>query len=462
MRSPARQGISKEYIYPAIFSTAYALIVGLTFYPGLLYSDSVGRWDNAILLAANGLKALSYLNDYYPVVPIFIMAPFYAVTGEIGLFHIIQVFLFSYTLFMFSEIFYSGLLRNIIVSLILVLPINIVYSVFSSYDTLFAILLLNLCIFLLKRNKTTIDAVVISALAAMAIGTRHPAAVLLPVVVCVIYTRRNTFVRSRSFYLSLILSASLCTFAIFLPKMLGLHPINQAMGGGVAWEYANYATKSNQERDILFLKSIGADAQSLRNDICYHGIYCGQDGVPFIDKIQPNRQGELFRNYFMFIKDHPGTFLTEKMKYIMSLMGIDSPLYEGSIEKWREPDWAKRMERLNFHSDARKVTIVDLYKRFSAGIGRIFFRPWIVFLLLYAMSVYLYRHNPMIIGCTIIVTAYYGAYFITSQSHELRYFFPVDYFFMAYVSASSPLIIRPIYRWAVNLASILKLPAAKL
>jgi hypothetical protein len=187
MLSQARQGRSNEHVYPAIFSTAYALIVGLTFYPGLLYTDSVGRWDDAILLATKGLKALSYVKDYYPVIQIFIMAPFYAVTGEIGLFHIIQVFVFSYTLFMFSEIFYTGWLKNVIVSLILILPINIVYSVFSSCDTLFAIMLLNLCIFLLKRNKTTTDGVVISVLAAMAIGTRHPAAVLLPVVILVLY-----------------------------------------------------------------------------------------------------------------------------------------------------------------------------------------------------------------------------------------------------------------------------------
>jgi hypothetical protein len=232
--------------------------------------------------------------------------------------------------------------------------------------------------------------------------------------------------------------------------------------GGLAWEYANYATRSNQERDVLFLKSIGVDAQSLRNDICYHGIYCGQDGAPFIDKIKSDRQGELFHNYFMFIRDQPGTFFREKVEYIESLMGIDLPLYNGEIGKWRDPEWAKQMGRLNFHSDARKEAIVHLYNQFSAGIGNIFFRPWIVFILLYAMSAFLYRHNPMINGCTIIVTGYYSAYFITSQSHELRYyFFPVDYFFMAYVSATSPLLIASIYGWAVNFADIRKLPAAK-
>ena len=57
-------------------------------YPGILYSDTVARWENTFHLFA-GLP----ISDHYPITPYFLMGALYAITGEVGIVTIVQSFL---------------------------------------------------------------------------------------------------------------------------------------------------------------------------------------------------------------------------------------------------------------------------------------------------------------------------------------------------------------------------------
>jgi hypothetical protein len=77
-------------IYPFIFSSIYALIQTLQMYPGVVYTDTVFRWNWTFALFAG-----QQINDLNPIGPYFLMWPLYQITGEIGFYAFLQCFLLT-------------------------------------------------------------------------------------------------------------------------------------------------------------------------------------------------------------------------------------------------------------------------------------------------------------------------------------------------------------------------------
>jgi len=418
--------------YVIAFSVLYSLIIGLLFYPGLVYTDSIFRWQTAINVADHGLSALSGNLDHHPIFPILWMAFFYKMTGEIGLFTIFQAILFSLSFFFLVRHFSPNLAGNAVASLMLLAPVNEIYSVFVSYDTLFAIQLAFLFLLLLNRWKLRIF--LIPMVVAAAIGTRLNAALIIPAVFLILFLQRNEFKRGQLF-----LTTSLCliltAFVLSLPVMLGMTRGNSFLIG-TAWEYANMATKTNDKRDIEFLNSFGASVDDLKEGICYHGIWCGREWDVFISKVPSWRGRELLERYVSIAVDHPAVFFPEKLKYIRSVMGIGGDgIKNEEIGRWREPKWAALMKTIGFETSPKKENFINRYFRFSEFSGKILFRPWLVFLLMAAMAFHLAKREKYLVPLTMIPAIYYGSFFLTSQNHEFRYFFPVAFLFLAYFCA---------------------------
>ena len=418
--------------YAFAFSVLYSLIIGLLFYPGLVYTDSIFRWQTAISIADHGLGALSGKLDHHPIFPILWMAFFYKMTGEIGLFTIVQAILFSLSFFFLVRHFSPNLTGNVVASLMLLTPVNEIYSVFVSYDTLFAIQLAFLFLLLLNRweSRTFLIPMVVAA----AIGTRLNAVLIIPAVFLVLFLQRDTFKRGRLF-----LTASLCliltALVLSLPVMLGMKRGNSFLIG-TAWEYANMATKTNDKRDSDFLNSFGTSVNDLKGGICYHGIWCGREWDVFLHKVPSWRGRELLERYVSIALDHPAVFFPEKLKYIKSLMGIGREgITNEEIGRWREPNWAALMKTIGFETSQKKENFINRYFRFSEFAGKVLFRPWLVFLLLAVMAVHLAKRDKDLLPLTTLPFMYYGSFFLTSQNHEFRYFFPVAFLFLAYFSA---------------------------
>lgn len=103
---PIVSGLSHGH-YALIFAVAYTAFDVHGFYPGILYSDSSARWALAIDIADHGISALP----------------------------------FALSLFVFVNTYRRGATGNLFVSAVLLLPINRVYSIFHSYDSVAAIVL---------------------------------------------------------------------------------------------------------------------------------------------------------------------------------------------------------------------------------------------------------------------------------------------------------------------------------
>jgi hypothetical protein len=421
--------------YPIAFSVLYAVIIGMLFYPGILYSDSLDRWNCAIHLANGGINAFTGCNSNDPVIPIFLMAIFYKITGEVGFFSAIQVFFFSLLFFYFVRHFSKNITGNIFSSLVLMLPINQIYSVFNSYDSLFSIFLI--LIFLVLLNKSNLRIILLPIVFAILVGTRINAIVMLPLVILILFTQRASFSKYWYWLLTATLTVILSIVVLQAPTLLKMHK-GKSWLIGTAWEYANLATKTLDDRDIDFLESFGIKPSDLSDGICYRSIYCGKEGI-FISKVKSsnNHDIDLIKNYALIARDHPVLFFTEKIKYIKSLMGFDAmPLDNAEIGLSREPLWRDPLE---FQSRAKKERWLNRFYNFTMGAGKVFLRPWIIFILLIVLGITLTKYDKKIGFLTTLPLVYYGSFFITSQNHELRYFFPVNYIFMAYLATTMSL-----------------------
>ncbi len=432
--------------YVVLFSVIYAIVIGAIFYPGLLYSDSVTRWNTAILVANSGLDALAGVSDHHPILPILLMAFFYKITGEIGFFSIVQVLFFSGSFFLLVRHFSPTFRGNFFASIALLLPVSQVYSIFISYDSLFSIFLIFLILSLLSKGRQKL--ILVPIIVATIIGTRMNSVVILPFVILVLLSQTKNFRRIER--MSSVLACIFLSAVIWhLPVTLDMKKGNSWLIG-TAWEYANMATKTNDDRDINFLKSVGTSPAEIESGICYHGIWCGKEYVSFISKIDNKTEKELVKNYMLILVNHPVIFITEKLKYIKSLMGIGFNLYNAEIGRWHEKIWQDHMEPLGFKSSTGKENFIKKYFVFSDYAGVVLFKPWIVFCIFFLVSYYLRRLDPNSLTVILIPTAYYGTFFITSQNHELRYFFPVVFIFLAYVSAFCAVFLRSFSQFIFN------------
>ena len=437
------------------FSLLYALVLSFSFYPGILYSDSYGRWKAAIGLATDGLDAISYIDTRSPLAPLIFMTPAYSLSGEIGLFHFCQSFLFSLTLFRFARVFSKSWLTMLVTSLVLLLPINFVYSVFSSYDSLLAIILLNVFILLYKFEKNLFDGLLLATLIAVAIGTRFPAVLMLPVLLFAMFRLRDRYQRFSDYVTSISATIVLTTVVLLTPSVVNFRQPqdNKSMAwnanplfDGIAWEYQNFATKWSSPDNDHFLARIGLSKEDLR-DFSYSSILDnGWSGQNFIDRIPASERWNLLRLYTRFALENPALFVSEKAKYVADLMGLYKPIRNYEIGKWRDaPWWMPAFEELGFKSNARKERLIDIYFGFMTSIGSFFLRPILVFTFLFGMALVLRRREKAVLYSVGAVTVYYLAYAINSPSHELRYFYPVAYLFMGCLPPFVALSIEAIH-----------------
>ena len=440
---------SKNYAY--IFCLAYSLILTFNVYPGFLYSDSIARWDNAIMLASEGFDGFSKMDFRSPFVPTIFMAISYCITNETGFFNFIQIFCVSYSIFLFSNCFSHSWARNLFSSLLLILPINYIYAAFSTYDTLISVILLNIAILFLKENKNFLDGIFLSALIASAIGTRYPAIIIVPAFYLTLYKQKKLFVSLINYRLTLLMSFILIFFILFIPfskKPNNIENMDLPIAfnanpffDGIAWEYQNFASQSNDLSDISFLNSIGLTQNETRLGLSYRSIWENNfSGYEFMNRIPMKKKHELLKNYVSFALKNPGIYIVEKSKYAADLIGISKPLDEYEINKFKDPVWKKKMEHLGFYKNARKEALAKLYELFNDGIGSILRTPYLVIVLISLLTFFMRNKNKYIVDTSMLVILYFLAYFVNCPSHELRYFYPVVYYFTACLAASSGLL----------------------
>lgn len=415
------------------FSLFYALLLTLSFYPGILYTDSVPRWNLSIEFYNNGFLNFSNFPSHHPVIPSIIQSFFYGITKEVGLFIFLQVFSFSYLVFKIIEKVTISQYKNLIITIILILPINYIYALFHSFDTIYAILnlLLILIFFRIYDKYSIFNYIALLITIFLLVSIRLNAILLSPIIALLfLYFYYRIF---KVLNVKIILMSIFILVVAYLPfyitSSLNMKTSNSWVIG-FAWEYANLGTKSNDNKHIEFMTSLGANTENIKNKICYNGIWCGNELQEFIVKVALNDElsKKVLENYFYILKNEPKLFITEKLKYISSVMGISKPLQNAEIGRWREYAIAESHKKLGFITSENKEKIIDNYFTFSKN-NTIIFEPYKIFILgLFFLLYILFSIKKYFIPLTfgfLISWLYYSTFFITSQNHELRYFFPV-------------------------------------
>lgn len=415
------------------FSLVMALLWTLSFYPGILYSDSIPRWHLAIEVANNGFSHLSYFGSHHPVVPSILQAPFYFLTQEVGFYIFCQAATFCLSLFYFVRTFTKSTFSHIAIALVLLTPINHIYAIFHSFDSIFAIAFISLAASLI-RLKLSGGKVRYWALSLffffLCVSARINAILLIfPIALYTLPLLRPFAQRKIAIVTALSLWLITALIPVFTPAILQMKGGN-SWAVGFAWEYANLASKSSNTKHQDFLIKIGSSPEKITNNICYNGIWCGNEHRELISKVQGSntRSKEVFKNYFNIALNEPQLFFSEKIKYISSLMGISRPLENFEIAKWRSGGWGEEFAELDFHTTESKEKTIDKYFSFSKSHTYLF-KPYLIFLALgIAIAATLALSSTPIhwhlAAAAALSILYYATFIPTSQNHELRYFFP--------------------------------------
>lgn len=415
------------------FSVGVALLWTISFYPGILYSDSVPRWQLAIEVAKNGFTHVAFFGSHHPVIPSFMQAPFYSLTNEVGFYIFCQATAFCLALFYFVRTFTKSSTSQIITGLVILSPINHIYAIFHSFDSVFAISFIALSASLI-RLKLTLGKrrywLLSLAFFFLCVSSRLNAILLIFPIALYTSPLLRPFSRKKLLTITIttlwILSA---TTPVLIPGILQMKGGN-SWAIGFSWEYANLASKSTNEKHQEFLGKIGASTEKISENICYNGIWCGHEHREVISKVQGSseRSKEVFKNYLDIAINEPALFWGEKAKYLNSLLGISRPIENFEIAKWRSGNWEDEFHQFDFHTAQSKENIIDNYFAFSKTHNYLF-KPYLIFLLLIVVIVLplFLKNSPKykdLSAAAAFSILYYATFFVTAQNHEFRYFYP--------------------------------------
>jgi hypothetical protein len=117
------------------------------------------------------------------------------------------------------------------------------------------------------------------------------------------------------------------------------------------------------------------------------------------------------------------------------VLGVQAPLVNFEIGRWRESEWKKRIEELGFQPNDRREAVVSAYNEWmDMGTGNFLLYPAYLFLGVGALTTLRWglerqslAQRGLAIRCALPLffgALYYITYIPVSQAHELRYFYP--------------------------------------
>lgn len=420
--------------YPAFFSLAYAAFNVFSFYPGILYSDSYPRWRLAIDLAANDTSVFALHSSQFPILPAFVLAAFYNLTHGIGFYIFCQSFVFALSLFVFVHTFRGGAIADGLVSVALLAPINRVYSLFHSYDSVAAVALILLAAAIVRlfqgdaRQRYYLPLPFLT----LAAFRLNAAALLIPAAVAAAALLRRQGLSRITSTLYLLGLWALVALPLAVNATVPMIPYS-TWAVGISWEYMNLAIRSGEQEHLDFLAGHGVEIERMTNEGSYHSIYAEAQARRFANRIprDPDLSRIVLCRYIALAYERPGLFFQEKSKYTADLFGLRGPLQNGEIGKWRinSGEWLGRFATLGFHPTEAKERFIDRYISFVETFEVVILRPYVGFIagLVLALSLIATRRRALGMSIAIAVLlslGYYATFIVTSASHELRYYFP--------------------------------------
>lgn len=427
-------------------SLVSSLILTFVSYCGFMYSDSYVRW-NLVNALVNG--SVIGADNWHMHIPTMFMYLPYAITGNYASFTLLQSFFFFFTTLHLIKQFRLDVSTTIIFAFLFCsFPLFAIYSVYHAPDVLevigFNVFLIT---FFQKLNKSinNYNYLLLLLISLIIIfGCRANALTLIPIFLLCFYVlykkhKQHIFIM----FQILILGIALIIVTTF-PYALKIYKYDTS-SIGLSWEIVSIlqTMKENDfpryEKYKNYLDYIGNTEYAVDHNT-KDSIWGMQSDAFSIRKAGEIPIAKRIKNdYIALIKNEPKYFIKNKFDFIERTMGIHYKL--GNYFKM-ENDEANK-----FYGIVNTTQRTRLYGSFTQLFKNIIFlsKPYQVFLL----TLFLIVGAGMIMKKLINLfpywliwlfsVFYYLGFLITTQSQEIRYFFPSLYLL---ISASLVLVIE--------------------
>ena len=397
--------------------------------PGIMYSDSYTRLGLARQMAEG--TPLSELGSYLSLLPQFFIAACLRVTGSSGAYIWLQAVLFYAVLLAACFTLFKGKAAWAAAAVVLLCPMIAGYAVYweTSVVATGGLLLLVLlagdaCTRRLSWRRTAGYAVASAALSFAVVGYRLNAAtaicgVILLLVIAVLRKKQEP---KKAAALAAALAVGILA-AYKLPKLAGMTQVNNGVVGPV-WETACMLDRigPGSGYDTYLDDLLGEGQTEKLFDVAdpEADMYSFADVIPYFDiPWSPHTSGEYMARYTALIRRQPKAFLQMKAAMIRRTLGT-LPLKE------YEYDRNDAMASYGMQDTAARRTFYSVATGFINGWhwGR---TPWMVLLTAFALLALCAAWHCVpapAVRLLVVAVCYEGAFFITTQSHEFRYWFP--------------------------------------
>ena len=427
--------------FPGLFAATYAIFLTVMMYPGILYTDSIFRWYFTLDLFAG-----RPIDDSYPIAPYFLMGALHWLTGEIGIYTLTQSFLLSLGVFYLVSALVGPTtvsqkaLASVVAVAVLLIPVQLIYAVFQTFDSAAATVMLWLSVVLIRLQqgigRLSANLIAATILLALTVAFRLPAFPVAALALVGIFWLTSRRYGRPGILVGILPAMGLIALPFALGPLLDAYPTYQWIGGP-AWRYMIATTEAKDPIHEAFLRQMEADLGRKRGSPpCYENIYCS-DYSPFITHIREDRRTreQAEANMLLMAREEPALLARTYLAFAGRVLGVQTPLANAEIGRWRDPEFKTKIEELGFHTNDRREAVVDAFEGWmDEGAGRFLLYPLYLFLSVGALTTLRWglEHQSLArpgvaVRCTLPLlfgALYYIAYIPVSQSHELRYFYP--------------------------------------
>lgn len=413
--------------------TASLLLGGLlTFvtYPGIWYTDSVQRAKIAAQLAS-GIDP-AQIGSFLSLLPQLVISLCLRVSGSYACYTWLQAAFFYAVAFGSICWFFRRKAALVLGVLFAVCPLFLGFAIYWETGTVTAACLLLLAVVTdcacpaarPLRNKV-LGIILLLAGSFLAVGYRLNTATAVAGFVLwelVRAVRCRAERRERSLRVAALVLGTV--LAMQVPKIVGVQPINNGIVGPM-WETACMLNRigPGQGYDTYLDDLIGeGNTQKIFQvtEAPEDSMYLFSDAMDYWSlPWSPAKSRQFAQRYLELIGREPGTFLRVKGEMVRHTLG-QLPLLEYEYNR------DGQMEAYQFSDTPQRHTFYDTVTGFVES-WRWARTPWQVFLTaLVLLAVGLWLKTPVLAPARLVFLAacYEGAFFLTTQSHEVRYWFP--------------------------------------
>ena len=402
------------------------------FYPGVFYSDSYRRVDFA--------RALAYGNTqdrqmWLTPTPSYFMALALKLTGEIGVYSFFQAFSYLYLSMLLIRKLASHY-RVLQYVLFLLNPAMVCVSVYyeAGIGCLCGMMAMMLVLMTYARTRTILDKVIGAGVflltSFVTFGYRANALTIIPVILVAVWVLVKTKWGRGALYGTFLAGLILVSM---LPRLLGIDTMS-SVATSFVWEILStiqgveYPEQTEYYNYLDEIAGPGTTYDALEdNNDTRVGQWLWGTGLNYESLSEEGVLPVVIEKYINIAVKEPKAFWKNKLHSIRYTLGVGREL---DLDEWQY-NLNNEMAEYGFHDGALRKNTFDLY-RISAERQVIWQHPWILILaatLLMALYTRIRRKTCrerdreywIVWGMAL---CYYGAFFLNTQSFEVRYFFP--------------------------------------